>query len=60
MTTPEADSPAELIADCAEIPAGLRTARDTIPGPRSAVNRPPDWAVDDTCVAQAARFDDYG
>ncbi len=55
MTTPEADSIDELIADCADIPAGVRTAAAVIPGPRGATG----WTVPDACVDQARQLDDY-
>lgn len=46
---------AELIADCADIPAAVRTAPDDIPLPRTAAA----WAVSEECLAQAPRFEDY-
>jgi len=55
VTLPEADSIDELIADCADIPAGLRTAAPVIPGPLAATG----WAVPDACVDQVAQFGDY-
>jgi hypothetical protein len=55
VTTPDADSLAELIADCAQIPAGLRTADRAIPLPRTAAG----WSVDDACVDQVTELDEY-
>src|ERR1700754_3543127 len=54
VTTPEADSIDELIADCADIPAGVRTAAPVIPGSRAAAG----WTVPDSCVDQARQLDD--
>jgi hypothetical protein len=55
VTTPEADSIDELIADCADIPAGLRTAATVVPGPRT----PTGWVVNEACLEQVAQLDDY-
>ena len=55
VSTPDADSLAELIADCAELPEGLRTAAPAVPPQRIA----PDWSVDDASARQAAQFDDH-
>ena len=52
---PEADSIDELIADCADIPAGLRTAAPVIPGPRAAAG----WSVPDVCAEQSQQLDVY-
>ena len=38
MTTPEAESFAELIADCADIPAALRISEHDLPKPRIEVS----------------------
>lgn len=46
---------AELIADCADIPAGLRTSTTTIPLPRTAAG----WSVTDECVDQVRQLDEY-
>jgi hypothetical protein len=45
---------AELIADCTEIPAVLRTGGVVLPMPRTA-----PWSVTDACVAQVREFDEY-
>jgi hypothetical protein len=45
----------ELIADCADIPAGLRTAATIVPGPRT----PTGWVVNEACLEQVAQLDDY-
>lgn len=63
MTTPDIDSMAELIADCTEIPAVLRTGGPAVqrtgstvlPVPRTAA----PWSVTDACVAQVREFDEY-
>ncbi|HVV20001.1 MAG TPA: hypothetical protein VHF06_11240 [Pseudonocardiaceae bacterium] len=55
MTTPEADSMAELIADCADIPARVLAAPRDIPLPRNAAA----WSVDDACQAQVLDLDVY-
>jgi hypothetical protein len=55
VSTPEVESMAELIADCADIPATVRTAPPDVPSPRAAAA----WSVDETCLAQAPEFDDY-
>jgi hypothetical protein len=46
---------AELIADCADIPAGLRYPARTIPQPRSAEG----WSVTEACLAQVRQLDEY-
>lgn len=55
MTTPDPDSLADLIADCADIPAGIRTARESIPMPHRAAG----WAVTDACLDQVREIEDY-
>ena len=52
VTEPETIS--ELIADCAQIPAGLQA--ENLPLPR--VTAPP-WKVDEACHAQVAELDEY-
>lgn len=54
-TTTEPETLAELISDCAEIPAGLREQRPVAPTPPA----PRAWAVDDTCHSQVAGLDEY-
>ncbi|GGM53993.1 hypothetical protein GCM10012275_26410 [Longimycelium tulufanense] len=56
MGTPEPSSLAELIADCAELPDGLRPTAPAVPEPRSAA----PWRVDDRCAAQVADLEEYG
>ncbi|MEU6643845.1 hypothetical protein ABZ863_15005 [Saccharomonospora sp. NPDC046836] len=51
MTT-EAETIAELIADCADIP------RPEVPEVRQAAIAPP-WTVDAACHAQVAELDEY-
>ena len=46
---------AELIADCADIPARVRTAPHDIPLPRSAAA----WSVDEVCLAHVHDIDIY-
>lgn len=55
MTTPEAESFAELIADCADIPAELRTYDQGVPGPRAAA----PWEVDDATFAQVSNLEEF-
>ncbi|HEY0806717.1 MAG TPA: hypothetical protein VGD84_16705 [Pseudonocardiaceae bacterium] len=55
MTAPDADHLTDLIADCTDIPAGLRTARPELPLPRLA----PAWSVTDACMAQVRELDEY-
>jgi hypothetical protein len=46
---------AELIADCADIPAGLRPAAEDLPAPRTAAG----WTVNDACLSQVQQLDEY-
>lgn len=46
---------AELIADCAEIPAHLSTAHESIPLPAPAAR----WTVTDACRNQVRDIEDY-
>ena len=55
MTTPEPESYAELIADCADIPAALRSGEHDLPGPRVAT----PWEVDDEAYAQVRELEEY-
>jgi len=55
VTTSDAESFAELIADCADIPAVLRAGDHDLPGPRAAA----PWEVDETCFAQVSGLDEY-
>jgi hypothetical protein len=55
VTTPEPESFAELIADCADIPAMLRTNEHSLPGPRAAT----PWEVDDATFAQVSNLEEY-
>ena len=55
MTTREPESYAELIADCADIPASLMTCEHTLPGPRVAT----PWEVDDITFAQVSSLEEY-
>lgn len=52
---PEPDTLAELIADCADIPAALRTYDQVLPVPRRAA----PWQVDDACYAQVNDLEEY-
>lgn len=54
MTTPEAETIDELIADCADIPAALRTPVTAVPPPRAG-----DWAVTEACLEQVSELDEY-
>ena len=55
MTTPEAESFAELIADCADIPAALQAGEPALPGQREAM----PWEVDDATFAQVSGLEEY-
>jgi len=55
VTTPEAESFAELIADCADIPTALRTCDQGLPTPRAAT----PWEVDETAFAQVSNLEEY-
>ncbi|WP_166664469.1 hypothetical protein [Actinophytocola oryzae] len=55
MTNPEAESFAELIADCADIPAALRTRGQDLPGQRAAS----PWEVDDATFAQVSNLEEF-
>ncbi|WP_166462975.1 hypothetical protein [Amycolatopsis acidicola] len=54
-TTTEPENLAELISDCADIPADLRVRRDVAPRPPA----PRQWTVDETCHSQVAGLEDY-
>ncbi|WP_197523531.1 hypothetical protein [Actinokineospora pegani] len=56
MSTPDADTMAELIADCADLPSGLATTQTTtltmvVPASR--------WDVSDAAAAQVTELDEY-
>ncbi|HEX5118899.1 MAG TPA: hypothetical protein VFW65_27250 [Pseudonocardiaceae bacterium] len=55
MTTPEAETIGELIADCADIPAAVRTAATAVPLPRAGGG----WTVTEECVEQVSELDEY-
>jgi hypothetical protein len=55
VTTPEAESFAELIADCADIPHALQDGGPTLPGRRE----PTAWEVDDVTFAQVSSLEEY-
>jgi hypothetical protein len=55
VTTHEAESFAELIADCAEIPQALRDGGPTLPGQRE----PAPWEVDEATFAQVSTLEEY-
>jgi hypothetical protein len=55
VTTPEAESYAELIADCAEIPAALQKGEHTLPTPRAVT----PWEVDEATFAQVSSLEEY-
>ncbi|HVV08785.1 hypothetical protein [Amycolatopsis sp.] len=54
-TTTEPENLAELINDCADIPADLRVRPATTPRPPA----PRDWTVNEKCHAQVAGLEDY-
>ncbi|MFI9818753.1 hypothetical protein [Saccharothrix variisporea] len=53
--TEEADTLAELIDDCTEVPAELRPTDKALPEPRLAAK----WQVSDANAAQVANLDAY-
>jgi hypothetical protein len=55
VTTPEAESFAELIADCADIPVALRAGEPELPGQRAAS----PWEVDDVTLDQVRGLEEY-
>jgi hypothetical protein len=55
VTTSDAESFADLIADCADIPDALRTDDATLPGQRAAL----PWEVDDVTLAQVSGLEEY-
>ncbi|WP_170191736.1 hypothetical protein [Saccharothrix syringae] len=55
MSTPEADTLAQLIDDCTALPEELRPARQALPEPGAAA----PWEVDDAHYAQVADLDAY-
>ncbi|WP_236788826.1 hypothetical protein [Amycolatopsis sp. GM8] len=54
-TATEPETLAELISDCADMPAGLRQQRPTAPTPPA----PRAWTVDDTCHSQVEALGEY-
>jgi hypothetical protein len=54
-TATEPETLAELISDCADIPADLREQRPSTPTPPA----PRVWTVDDACHSQVAGLDEY-
>jgi hypothetical protein len=55
VTTPEAESFAELIADCADIPQSLQEGGPALPGQRE----PAPWEVDEGTFAQVRTLEEY-
>ena len=55
MSTREADSINDLIADCADIPGSLRPADTLLGFPLQAA----PWQVDDANLAQVHDLDEY-
>jgi hypothetical protein len=55
VSTPEAETIGELIADCADIPAAVRTAATAVPLPGTGG----DWTVTEECVEQVSGLDEY-
>jgi len=54
-TLTEPETIADLIGDCAHIPAELRATQSGTPRPPA----PREWAVDDACHAQVVGLEDY-
>ena len=55
MTHSDANTFAELIADCADIPDALRAPDQDLPSPRTM----PSWEIDDACQAQVRGLEEY-
>ncbi|WP_198943309.1 hypothetical protein [Actinokineospora bangkokensis] len=55
MSTPEADTMAELIADCADVPSRLTSVPVTVPTARAAAA----WRVTEANAAQVTDLDEY-
>jgi hypothetical protein len=55
VTTPEPESFAQLIADCADIPQALRDGGPALPGQRE----PAPWEVDEATFAQVSSLEEY-
>jgi hypothetical protein len=55
VTTPDAESIAQLIDDCTDIPARLRTAHAEHPAPGVAA----PWSVTEEHVAQLSDLDEF-
>ena len=55
MTTPDAESFTELIADCADIPRELQDGGPDLPGQRE----PAPWEVDEATLAQVNDLEEY-
>ncbi|MFI9006350.1 hypothetical protein ACIGNX_03820 [Actinosynnema sp. NPDC053489] len=56
MRNTEADTLAELIEDCTEVPGELRGEGRAFPDPHAAAE---PWRVDDAAYAQVADLDAY-
>ncbi|WP_199443346.1 hypothetical protein [Umezawaea beigongshangensis] len=56
MTTSEAATTSELIADCAQLPTSITTAHPPLPEPAGAAT----WSVDERCSRQVEGLSDYG
>ncbi|WP_154760367.1 hypothetical protein [Amycolatopsis pithecellobii] len=54
-TLTEPETLAELISDCASIPADLREQRPSTPTPPA----PRPWTVDETCHSQVEGLGEY-
>jgi hypothetical protein len=55
VTTPEPESFAQLIADCADIPQALRDGGAALPGQRE----PAPWEVDEATFAQVSSLEEF-
>lgn len=55
MTTSDAESFAELIADCADIPRVLQNSGPALSGHRE----PAPWEVDEATFAQVSSLEEY-
>lgn len=54
----DAETMAELISDCAQLPDTVLRPVAAIPAQRPG--GPSDWQVSDDCLAQVAGIEDYG
>ncbi|MCG8916842.1 hypothetical protein L6E12_13680 [Actinokineospora sp. PR83] len=59
MSTPEADTMAELIADCADLPTGLTVDSELVSAGIPAARAAAPWRVSEANAAQVTDLDEY-